>query len=111
MKTEKTKVNKFFTVMGYIFVAMLALSAVSFATDNEPERTTNDTQWAEFEEGYMESCAISETFRGYCQCTLDTMEANAGRDRVYELSYEYIETKETPKEMDVAVNKCLYLLK
>jgi len=77
-----------------------------------PEISQKDKNWYAFRDAYLEGCEEDSSGGDYafCECTIDYMEDNYGRNAVINMGVDYIKTGDLGQIMFTAVNECIIFL-
>jgi len=106
------------TVVGWYFNSQetaepsFTLSELQDYAESKAATGISNTEWKDFEAGFVESCNEDGTNKKYCDCTLSYLKANNTREEIYQASADFLASDEDaplPVPLSDAIYACIGL--
>lgn len=109
-------------IAGFIIIAWIvkpdvgekkySLTEIQEYAEERGRTGISNSQWQDFEIGFVEACNSDGLQEEYCNCTLKHLESNNTRESIYQMAADILEMDENdamPKPMRNAAYACLDL--
>jgi len=115
MNPEKKPMNwvsiVFLTIAAIIVFMVLVSVVVGFVDavgkDTVGADSKNSSDATMFADAYMKGCMIDESFKSYCQCTIDELQSKYSTDELMDFADEYDKTDKLPEEFMSVIEGCM----